>query len=37
MAASVKMSQEPFSSDRMMREYFEQLYKLDVSAVAPAK
>ena len=34
MAASIKMSQEPFSSDRMMREYFEQLYKLDVGAAA---
>ena len=38
MAASIKMSQEPFSSDRMMREYFSQLYKLDVPAAAvPAK
>jgi hypothetical protein len=31
MQASIAMSEERFSSDRMLREYFAQLYTREVS------
>jgi len=31
MQASITMAEERFSSDRMLREYFAQLYARDVS------